>query len=208
MMMDESQEMNEPEVAKVKVVLVGEANVGKTSIVSRFKNKTFNENYNFTVGIDFYSKLVRTAKHSVKLQIWDTAGQERFRSLLPSYLRDCAVVLMVYDITNKKSFDGLDFWVNYVKQRAKLTVLVIIVGTKLDLNASRKIERKTAEEYCAKFGYAYYEVSAKTGENMEKLFARAAEHAKSEETKSRIDDTTIHVDLGNRREKRQSRCNC
>ncbi|KAI6188374.1 GTP-binding protein ryh1 [Aphelenchoides besseyi] len=207
-MMDESQEMNESEVAKVKVVLVGEASVGKSSIVSRFWNGSYSDNYNFTVGIDFYSKLVKTAKHSVKLQIWDTAGQERFRSLLPSYLRDCAVVLMVYDITNKKSFDVLDFWVNYVKQRAKLTVLVIIVGTKLDLNASRKVERKTAEEYCAQFGYEYYEVSAKTGENMEKLFARVAEYAQSEDSKSRIDDTTIHVDSGNRREKRQSRCNC
>merc|ERR1719197_202781 len=100
---------------KYKLVFLGEQAVGKTSVITRFMYDTFDNNYQATIGIDFLSKTIKLEDRSVRLQLWDTAGQERFRSLIPSYIRDAAAAVVVYDITRRKSFEGTKKWAEDVR---------------------------------------------------------------------------------------------
>ncbi|CAG2178995.1 unnamed protein product, partial [Oppiella nova] len=100
---------------KVKVVFLGEQSVGKTSLITRFMYDSFETSYQATIGIDFLSKVMSTPDRTIRLQLWDTAGQERFRSLIPSYIRDSGVAVIIYDITNLQTFNQLEKWVTDVR---------------------------------------------------------------------------------------------
>merc|ERR1719287_363956 len=102
-------------LSKYKLVFLGEQAVGKTSIITRFMYDTFDNNYQATIGIDFLSKTMYLEDRSVRLHLWDTAGQERFRSLIPSYIRDSSGAIVVYDITNRASFEGVNTWLDSLK---------------------------------------------------------------------------------------------
>jgi small GTP-binding protein len=123
-----------------------------------------------TVGIDFVSKNVQIKEKSVRLQLWDTAGQERFRSLIPGYLRDSHAVFLVFDVTNADSFQNLNMWLDYVKENRGEDVSVVIVGNKIDQSEERTVSSADAKEKLKYVGSNYFEVSAKTGENLETLF--------------------------------------
>ncbi|OXT10122.1 hypothetical protein B9K03_11710, partial [Rothia sp. Olga] len=99
---------NNKSLSKYKIVFLGEQGVGKTSLITRFMYDTFDDHYQATIGIDFLSKTMYLDDKTIRLQLWDTAGQERFRSLIPSYIRDSRVAIIVYDITKKKSFEFID----------------------------------------------------------------------------------------------------
>uniref|UniRef100_A0A914EIN6 Uncharacterized protein n=1 Tax=Acrobeloides nanus TaxID=290746 RepID=A0A914EIN6_9BILA len=190
---------------KLKVVVVGDANTGKSSLLSRYLFNKFNEDYHFTVGIDFHSKYIETSN----------GEQERFRALLPSYLRDCAVVLLVYDITNQKTFDSVNFWLDYVRKRTQPETQLILVGAKADLKNQRKLSNTPVNDLCKKAGILHYEVSAKTGQNLDELFqqiARLAETLAIENDRDRAstiiqlaDDTSAknQEDL-----EKKKKCNC
>ncbi|KAE9551041.1 hypothetical protein FO519_005741 [Halicephalobus sp. NKZ332] len=161
---------------KAKVVVAGDACVGKTALLSRFLFNLFSPDYNFTVGIDFHSKAVVTESgENVRLQLWDTAGQERFLALLPSYLRDCFVVLIVFDLTSRKSFEGIPFWIDYVKRHSLNKSEIVLVGTKKDLANERAIEKTEAEILAKKNNIVFHEVSAVTGDGVERLFQNTGE---------------------------------
>merc|ERR1739841_448978 len=102
-------------LAKYKLVFLGDQSVGKTSIITRFMYDTFDQAYQATIGIDFLSKTLYMDDRTVRLQLWDTAGQERFRSLIPSYIRDSSVAVVVYDISNAKSFQNTKKWIDEVR---------------------------------------------------------------------------------------------
>ena len=104
---------------KFKLVFLGEQAVGKTSIITRFMYDTFDSMYNPTIGIDFLSKMMYLEDRTIRLQLWDTAGQERFKSLIPSYIRDSTAAVIVYDVTNEKSFTNLSQWMTEVDEFAK-----------------------------------------------------------------------------------------
>jgi len=123
---------------KVKLVFLGEQSVGKTSLITRFMYDTFDNTYQATIGIDFLSKIMYTQDKTVRLQLWDTAGQERFRSLIPSYIRDSTVAVIVYDVTNPASFEQTHKWIEDVKAERGDQVIIILVGNKTDLLDKRK----------------------------------------------------------------------
>lgn len=123
---------------KYKVVFLGDICVGKTSLLTRFMYDTFDTNYQATVGIDFLSKTVYLDNRAVRLQLWDTAGQERFRSLIPNYIRDSAVAVVIFDVCNRKTFENLDRWVKNVQQERAGEVVVLIIGNKID-NEDRQV---------------------------------------------------------------------
>uniref|UniRef100_A0A914Y4Z3 Uncharacterized protein n=1 Tax=Panagrolaimus superbus TaxID=310955 RepID=A0A914Y4Z3_9BILA len=151
---------------KCKVVVAGDANVGKTALLSKFLFNIFVQDYNFTVGIDFHSKVVNLKTgEAVRLQLWDTAGQERFRALLPSYLRDCCTILIVYDVSNRKTFDGIPFWIDYVKRHTTKQPPIILVGMKIDLITRREVAFIDAQTIAKKYDLNIFEVSAATGED-------------------------------------------
>ena len=116
-----------------KIVVIGDSNVGKTSILSRFRYGSFEQNYMPTLGIDFFTKNLFYEDKTTRLILWDTAGQERFLSLIPSYLKKADCIIIVYDITNKISFNSLNHWLNSARENTVEGTIFIVCGNKIDL---------------------------------------------------------------------------
>jgi Ras-related protein Rab-6A len=149
--------------------------VGKTSLITRFMYDSFDNTYQATIGIDFLSKTMYLEDRTVRLQLWDTAGQERFRSLIPSYIRDSSVAVVVYDISNAKSFQNTRKWVDDVRGERGSDVIIVLVGNKTDLNDKREVTTAQGEEEAKKNGLMFIETSAKLGHNVKQLFRRIAQ---------------------------------
>jgi len=160
---------------KFKLVFLGEQSVGKTSLITRFMYDSFDNMYQATIGIDFLSKTMYLEDRTVRLQLWDTAGQERFRSLIPSYIRDSSVAVVVYDISNAKSFEKTRDWVNDVRAERGNDVIIMLVGNKTDLNDKREVTTEQGEEEARKQGVKFVETSAKVGHNVQILFKTIAQ---------------------------------
>nr|CAI5836869.1 unnamed protein product [Callosobruchus analis] len=122
-----SKEDPPPTLSKYKIVFLGDQSVGKTSLIVRFMYDSFDLNYQATIGIDFLSKTIYLQDRTVRLQLWDTAGQERFRSLIPSYIRDSAVAVVVYDVTNMVSFEQTRKWIDDVRKERGTNVIIMLV---------------------------------------------------------------------------------
>mmetsp|Transcript_17617 Transcript_17617/g.27437 ORF Transcript_17617/g.27437 Transcript_17617/m.27437 type:complete len:247 (-) Transcript_17617:165-905(-) len=162
-------------LAKYKLVFLGDQSVGKTSIITRFMYDNFDRHYQATIGIDFLSKTMYLEDRTVRLQLWDTAGQERFRSLIPSYIRDSSVAVVVYDVSNRASFLNTSKWVDDVRGERGSDVVICLVGNKTDLGADkRQVSTEEGEEKAAKDGLLFVECSAKAGYNVKALFRKLA----------------------------------
>lgn len=163
-------------LSKYKIVFLGEQGVGKTSLITRFMYDTFDDHYQATIGIDFLSKTMYLDDKTIRLQLWDTAGQERFRSLIPSYIRDSRVAIVVYDITKRKSFDFIDKWIEDVKnERGEENVILCIVGNKNDLTDERQVTTEEGQEKAKLLGAKIFmETSTKAGYNVKNLFKKIA----------------------------------
>ncbi|KAG1454162.1 hypothetical protein G6F46_009335 [Rhizopus delemar] len=168
-----SQEFSNP-LRKFKLVFLGEQSVGKTSLITRFMYDTFDNSYQATIGIDFLSKTMYLEDRTVRLQLWDTAGQERFRSLIPSYIRDSSVAVVVYDITNRVSFQNTSKWIEDVRAERGLEVIIVLVGNKTDLSDKREVTLEEGEKKASDTGVLFIETSAKAGHNVKSLFKRIA----------------------------------
>eukprot|EP00977_Amphora_coffeiformis_P028363 scaffold34938_cov261-Amphora_coffeaeformis.AAC.2 len=162
--------------AKYKIVFLGDSSVGKTSVITRFMHDNFDKHYQATIGIDFLSKNVQIEDgRTVRLQLWDTAGQERFRSLIPSYIRDCSAAVIVYDVSNHESFDHTAQWVQDVlaERGDRDNVVFCLVGNKTDLgNNKRQVTTDEGEERAKQEGMVFTECSAKAGYNIKSLFQK------------------------------------
>ena len=150
--------------------------VGKTSLITRFMYDSFDTTYQATIGIDFLSKTMYLEDRTVRLQLWDTAGQERFRSLIPSYIRDSSVAVVVYDISSLKTFQQTKKWIDDVRGERGNDVIVVLVGNKTDLGDSkREVTTAQGEEEAKRSGAIFVETSAKVGHNVKALFRRIAQ---------------------------------
>lgn len=159
---------------KFKLVFLGEQCVGKTSLITRFMYDSFDDAYQATIGIDFLSKTVYMEDRTVRLQLWDTAGQERFRSLIPSYIRDSAAAVVVYDVTNLLSFEQSSHWVKNVRGARGHDVVVILVGNKTDQAEKRQISFEEGKDKARELDVMFLETSAKSGYNVKQLFQSVA----------------------------------
>ncbi|GAB5586237.1 GTPase Ryh1 [Umbelopsis nana] len=157
---------------KFKLVFLGEQSVGKTSLITRFMYDTFDNTYQATIGIDFLSKTMYLEDRTVRLQLWDTAGQERFRSLIPSYIRDSSVCIIVYDITNRNSFMNTTKWIDDVRAERGNDVIIVLVGNKTDLNDKRQVSIEEGEKKSREYNVMFIETSAKAGHNVKALFRK------------------------------------
>ncbi len=154
----------------IKLVLLGEANVGKTSLVYRFIENKFRENYKSTLGVNLLKKDMELDKYgSVSAQIWDLGGQESFKSLRKLYLEGANGALLVFDMTNKKSYDKLDEWVQSFRE-ARDDAPIILIGNKSDLKNQIKITESESKEYATVNNLGIIITSAKTGQNVEEAF--------------------------------------
>ncbi|RXK41030.1 GTP-binding protein ryh1 [Tremella mesenterica] len=159
---------------KFKLVFLGEQSVGKTSLITRFMYDTFDNTYQATIGIDFLSKTMYLEDRTVRLQLWDTGNQERFRSLIPSYIRDSSVAVIVYDITNRTSFLNTSKWVDDVRNERGQDVIIVLVGNKTDLNDKRQVTPEDLDKRAKELGVMSIETSAKAGHNVKTLFKKIA----------------------------------
>jgi Ras-related protein Rab-6A len=161
-------------LSKYKLVFLGDQSVGTTSIITRFVYDTFDSTYQATIGIDFLSMTMYLEDRTVRLQLWDTAGQERFRSLIPSYIRDSSVAIIVYDITNRASFVNTAKWIDDVRSERGTDVIMMLVGNKTDLADRRQVSIEEGEAKAKEYDIMFIETSAKAGFNIKALFRKVA----------------------------------
>ena len=153
-----------------KVVLIGDMKVGKTNIVSRYIKNEFNKDSMSTIGVEFGSKELVIEGHNVKVQIWDTAGQEKYKSITNAYYKGAKGAFVVYDITNKNSFDNADNWLNNLRASADKKCSIILIGNKSDLEDKREVSIQQGEEKAKNSEIAFMETSALSGDNIDKAF--------------------------------------
>ena len=153
-----------------KVVLVGDSNVGKTNIMSKYLKNEFHDDSKATVGVEFGSKQFIIEGHTIKAQIWDTAGQERYKSITNAYYKGSKGAFVVYDITRKETFDSVDKWIADLKQSGDKKITILLIGNKADLENQRVISKEQGEEKAKSFNLAFLETSAMNGQNLDTAF--------------------------------------
>jgi Ras-related protein Rab-5C len=193
-----------PKLVQVKLVLLGEAAVGKSSLVLRFVNNEFTENKEPTIGAAFLTQKIRQDDRVIKFEIWDTAGQERFHSLAPMYYRNAQAAVVVYDVTKTSSLDKAKSWVKELQRQANPNIVIALAGNKIDLvqdneeseeladdgstvvansdearaaaknEEARAVKSEEARAYALEAGLLFFETSAKRGEGVQEVFTEIA----------------------------------
>lgn len=156
---------------KLKIVLIGDTEVGKTCIDSRIFDDTYNDFSQNTIAVSYHSKIVSSSSgDTVQLQLWDTAGQEKFHSITPSYLRQADVALYIYDITKQESFSHLNRWNELVVQNAPKSIKIILVGNKCERTKDRQVSKDEAKRFASSINAVHYtETSAKENVGIKEL---------------------------------------
>lgn len=155
---------------KFKVVVVGDSGVGKTNLIKRFINDTFNKDSKATVGVEFLSKTYLINQEVFKIEIWDTAGQERYKSITAAYYKGAKGAMIVYDVTNQSSFDNVDKWANEIKEKAARNINLMIVGNKTDLTDKIAVTSEMATEKAKALEIPVMETSALDSTNVKEAF--------------------------------------
>jgi small GTP-binding protein len=182
---------------RIRVVLCGEASVGKSSIINRFATGTFNETMSETVGGAFHSAPVRFNKETLWMEIWDTAGSERYHSIIPSFFKNTTAVVIVYDTTCNESFSTIGFWVDFARESSPEDVHVFLVGNKVDLFEGRAVLFEDGESASVENRLAgFTETSAKTGEGIDNLFSLLAGLPCSATVEGQPIENVISLDKG------------
>ena len=155
---------------KYKIMVLGESKVGKTSLIKRYTKDQFGGVYLTTVGMDFQDKIIEIEDKRIRLQIWDTAGQDRFRNVTKSYFQSSHGLIIVYEISDKESFEKINFWMENIKNNAPEDAKIILVGNKEDLTSERHVSIEEGENKAKSYNIKFFEVSSKDGTNVKELF--------------------------------------
>ena len=153
-----------------KVLLLGNSDVGKSSLLLRYVDSVWSDTFVPTIGVDFKVKTIEIDGKKVKLQIWDTAGQERFRTVVSTYFRGAHGIFLIYDITNRDSFKNLENWLIEIEKNASENVLKILIGNKNDLEDERDISPDEGKSFANRNGMQFIETSAKMNTNVNEAF--------------------------------------
>jgi Ras-related protein Rab-6A len=156
-----------------RVVILGQTAVGKTSIINQYIYNSAPTEHQPTLGIDFFAKNVKVGTRAVRLQLWDTAGQEKFQSLIPSYLRNASIAILVYDITSRETFEQLDKWHQFTLEQA--SPVFFVVGNKTDLGDARQVSAADGKAWADAHDARFFETSAQAVINIAELFQAIAE---------------------------------
>ena len=159
----------------LKYIIIGDPSVGKSNLLMKFAHNKFTDEYQTTIGVEFGAKNLQINDQIYRIQIWDTAGQENFRSITRAYFKNCVCAMVVYDITCRKSFENIQNWLQDVHDQSPKTVLIVLIGNKIDLEDKRVISTDEGKEYAIQNGLIFMETSAKSGEGVEEIFRKTAQ---------------------------------
>jgi Ras-related protein Rab-7A len=183
--------------ALLKVIILGDSGVGKTSLMNQFVSRKFSSHYKATIGADFLTKEVMVDDKLVTMQIWDTAGQERFQSLGVAFYRGADCCVLVFDVNVAKSFEHIENWkdefLSQAAPRNPETFPFVLIGNKIDVENSRVVSQKRAESWCTPHNIPYFETSAKEAINVDQAFQTIARNALKQETSENIDIPSISL---------------
>ncbi len=158
-----------------KYIIIGDPSVGKSNLLMKFANNKFTEDYQSTIGVEFGAKNIRLNDQVYRIQIWDTAGQENFRSITRAYFKKCVCAMVVYDITSKESFEHIQNWIDDVHEQSPKTVLIVLIGNKIDLEERRVISTDEGNDFATQNGLIFMETSAKSGVGVKEIFEKTAQ---------------------------------
>ncbi|KAG0380737.1 GTP-binding protein [Mortierella sp. AD032] len=175
----------------IKLLLIGDSGVGKSCLLLRFSDDSFTPSFITTIGIDFKIRTIELDGKRIKLQIWDTAGQERFRTITTVYYRGAMGILLVYDVTDERSFSNIRNWFSNIEQHASEGVNKILIGNKCDMPDKKVISKDQGQALADEFGIKFLETSAKSNIGVEEAFYSIARYfSYSNSTKRMIDTQT------------------
>ena len=157
-----------------KYIIIGDSAVGKSNILLRYIHDKFNEEFQSTIGVEFGAKNIKIEDKIYRIQIWDTAGQETFRSITRAYYKNSVCACVVYDITNRNSFQNIKSWIEDCKKQSPKSVFLVLIGNKIDLENKREVSYEEGSIYAQKNGMLFFETSAKTGKNIEEIFIQSS----------------------------------
>eukprot|EP00475_Leptophrys_vorax_P036103 TRINITY_DN6038_c0_g1_i1.p1 TRINITY_DN6038_c0_g1~~TRINITY_DN6038_c0_g1_i1.p1 ORF type:complete len:208 (+),score=29.28 TRINITY_DN6038_c0_g1_i1:317-940(+) len=163
---------------RLKLLLIGDSAVGKSSLLLRFAEDSFSHTFISTIGVDFKTRTIDIDGEQVKLSIWDTAGQERFRTITAAYYRGANGIVLVYDITSESSFNSIRGWIRNIEEHASESVCKILVGNKADMEDRRVVTKEQGQQLANEFKINFFETSAKADINVEEAFVSIARESK------------------------------
>ena len=157
----------------LKFIIIGDSAVGKSNILLRYTNDSFSNEFQATIGVEFGAKNLTIDGKTYRVQIWDTAGQEQFRSITRAYYKNSVCACVVYDITNKTSFENIKSWLEDCKKKCPKSIYFVLIGNKSDLEEKREVTYEEGSIYAQKNGMIFFETSAKTGRNINEVFIKS-----------------------------------
>ena len=170
-----------------KILLLGDTSVGKTCFLKRYTDDTFQDAYLSTIGFDFKFKNVELKSgKTVRVQLWDTAGQERFRTISKSYYKGAHGIILIYDVTSKKSFENIRKWLNNIKEEASSKIVIRLVGNKIDCEEERKVTKEEGEALAKSCDLKLFEASAKEKINVAETFQDLIENIVSNHLSNQV----------------------
>ena len=191
----------------IKLLLIGDSGVGKSCLLCRYSEDIFNNKFITTIGIDFKIRTIELDGKKIKLQIWDTAGQERFRTITQAYYRGAMGILLVYDVTDEKSFQNIRSWMRNIEQHANTEVVKVLLGNKCDMKQKRAVKHEEGENLAKEYGIEFFETSAKDKINVDQAFTRMAKLIKDkrkDEADPNSNKESHNIDLNNNVQKKKS----
>lgn len=189
-----------------KLLLIGDSGVGKTCVLFRFSDDAFTTTFISTIGIDFKIKTVELRGKKIKLQIWDTAGQERFHTITTSYYRGAMGIMLIYDITNEKSFENIVKWLRNIDEHANEDVEKMILGNKCDMEDKRAVSREQGESIAREHAIRFLETSAKLNININQAFFELASSILDKTAGKENAESPDRVTIDKRNERTNNRC--
>ena len=159
--------MDSSEPPLYKILLLGDSTVGKTCFLLRYVDDSFLDLHMATIGLDYRLKtLILEEQKIVKIQLWDTAGQDKFRAITRNYYKGASGIILIFDVTNIKSYENIKKWINEIKDEISEKVSIVLIGNKIDNVQERKISKEQGEKLASEIGVKFFETSAKTGEGI------------------------------------------
>ena len=208
------------ELEKFNVMTLGNSSVGKTSYILRYTEKTFEEVYLTTLGIDFKTKIIKLPNNQkYRIDYYDTAGQERYKSISLNAIKNTQGVILMYDITNKKSFDAITKWMKDIIEAKGQDFPIVLLGNKCDMEQERQVTKDEGEKLAQKYNLSFFETSNKTGKNIEEaglelinkildIREKTRKTLKDFEIIDENNDNVIKLDKNLLKKKKKQKCNC